>query len=140
MAAKAAKNAVFKVDDSGGTLRDLSAFLNNIDFNRERNALETSVYGLGERRYIAGKHRGTFSVTGLFDDTATTGPHAVLSKLPGAAATSTFEYGPEGGASGKPRITGECVCTAYRISAGADAVVSFSAEFTITAAVTHNTF
>lgn len=136
-------NAVIKIDDSGGTLRDLSAFVNSVEgLPGEGEVSETTTFATGvvPKTFIRGNTTSTFTIAGFYDSTATTGPDVVLSGLRTSAATATFEYGPEGGTTGKVRYTGEALLTRYTTSAPVGDAVSFTAEFQVTGAVTKNTF
>ena len=137
------KNTVFKVDDSGGTLRDLSAYCDNVDFPRDQSSGESTGFAptSGSRTYEVGLNGATISIAGKWTSAANA-VDVVLAGLinPTAGASSTFEYGPEGGTSGKIRYTGECFLTQYQSSSPLDGVVTFSAQFQVTGAVTRNTF
>lgn len=130
------KSAVFKVDNSAGTLTDISNTLNSVSFPREAEVLETTSFGSSDRTYIVGFKNGTFSIEGSFDATV----DAHLAGILGQDATVSFEYGPEGSTSTFTKYTGECIMTAYETSVGVDDVVSYSAEFQITGAVTRGTY
>lgn len=136
-------SSVFKVDDSAGTLRDLSTYTNNIEgLPGSGDTNETTTFGVtgSARTFIRGLNTATFRIAGGYDSTATTGPDVTLSGLRTATGTATFEFGPEGGTTGKVRYTGECFLTSYTTSAPVDNWVTFSAEFQMTGALTKNTF
>jgi len=130
------KAAVFKIDDSGGTLRNISDALNSISFPREAEVLETTSFGSSDRTYIVGFKNGTISIEGSFDATY----DGYLAGALGQDATLSFEYGPEGSTSTYTKYTGECILTSYESTAGIGDVVSISAEFQITGAVTRGTY
>lgn len=130
------KTAVFKVDDSGGTLRDLSDASNSISFPREAEVVETTSFGSSDRTYIVGFKNQTISVEGSFDATY----DGYLAGILGQDATVSFEYGPEGSTSTRTKYTGECILTSYETSAGVGDVVNFSASFQITGAVTRGSY
>lgn len=130
------KAAVFKIDDSGGTLRNISDALNSISFPREAEVLETTSFGSSDRTYIVGFKNGTISIEGSFDATY----DGYLAGALGQDATLSFEYGPEGSTSTYTKYTGECIMTSYESTAGIGDVVSISAEFQITGAVTRGTY
>lgn len=130
------KAAVFKIDDSGGTLRNISDSLNSISFPREAEVLETTSFGSSDRTYIVGFKNGTISIEGSFDATY----DGYLAGALGQDATLSFEYGPEGSTSTYTKYTGECILTSYESTAGVGDVVSVSAEFQITGAVTRGTY
>ena len=130
------KAAVFKIDDSGGTLRTISDALNSISFPREAEVLETTSFGSSDRTYIVGFKNGTISIEGSFDATY----DGYLAGALGQDATLSFEYGPEGSTSTYTKYTGECIMTSYESTAGVGDVVSFSAEFQISGAVTRGAY
>jgi hypothetical protein len=63
------KSAVFKVDNSGGSLTDISDTLNSVSFPRDIETLETTSFGSSDRSYIVGFKNATISVEGSFDAT-----------------------------------------------------------------------
>lgn len=130
------KSAVFKVDDSGGTLRDISAYLEEVSFPRSIETAETTTFGNSAKTYITGLTDATISVSGLFDATA----DGYLAGVVGNAATLSFEYGPAGSAGGAIKYSGECIMTSYEVSAPVGDKVSASAEFQVTGTVTRGTW
>jgi hypothetical protein len=135
------KDAVFKIDDSGGTLRTLTSYVDNVSgLPGGRDLAEVTAFGDGGTKSIPGLQDVSFTIKGHFDSTATTGPNAVLNSLRTATATATFEYGPEGGTTGKVKFTGECWLTEYEVEAEVDDKVSFTAEFQVDGTVTSTTF
>lgn len=135
------KDAVFKLDDSGGTLRTLTTYVTDVSgLPGGRELGDTTAMGATGKSFIPGLQDITFSISGHFDSTATTGPHTVLNGLRTATATASFEYGPEGGASGKVKILGECWLKEYAADAAVGDVVDFKATFQVDGAVTTSTF
>lgn len=135
------KDSVFKLDDSGGTLRTLTSYIDNVSgLPGGRDLAEVTAFGDGGTKSIPGLVDVSFSISGHFDSTATTGPNAVLNSLRSASATATFEYGPEGGTTGKVKFSGECWLTEYEVEAEVDDKVSFSAEFQVDGTVSAGTF
>ena len=130
------KSAVFKVDNAAGTLTDISNTLNTVSFPREAETLETTSFGSSDRTYIVGFKNGTISIDGSFDATVDTHLAAIL----GQDATVSFEYGPEGSTATYTKYTGECIMTSYETSAGVSDIVSFTASFQISGAVTRATY
>ena len=63
-------------------------------------------------------------------------------RLAGGAGVETlsFEYGPEGSASGRIKYTGECIMTSYEVSAAVGDAVQASADFQVTGAITRGTW
>lgn len=132
------KSAVFKVDDSGGTLRDLSAYLDDIGFPRDIETAETTTFGVAgsAKTYIVGLSDATISISGKFDATA----DGYLAGVVGNSATLSFEYGPAGSTGGNVKYTGECIMTSYEVSASVGDVVTASADFQVTGQITRTTW
>ena len=130
------KNAVFKVDNSGGTLTDISNTLNSVSFPREIETLETTSFGSSNRSYVVGFQDATISIEGSFDATV----DAHLAGILGQEASVSIEYGPEGSTAGQVKYTAEAFMTSYESSAGVGDIVTFSAEFQITGAITRGTY
>ncbi|QDP46755.1 MAG: hypothetical protein Tp156SUR915002_45 [Prokaryotic dsDNA virus sp.] len=129
------KSSVFKLDNSGGSLTDISSFVNNVDFPETADVAETSTLGSSNKSYIAGLKDATISLSGLFDATV----DAILGAVIGQSATLSFEYSPEGTASGKVKYTGECILTSYSLSSPVGDVVGYSADLQVSGAVTRGT-
>lgn len=136
MAFKHGKNTVFKVDNSGGTLTDISSYLNSVTLPRSVETGETTSFGNSAKTYIVGLSDSTLSVDGTWDATV----DAHLAGVLGQDASLTFEYGPEGSGSGAIKYTGECYLTSFETSSPVADVVKFSAEFQVTGTVTRTTF
>lgn len=134
------KGSAFKIDNAAGTLQTLTAYVDTIEMNNTIDTAESTTMGSEVKTYLSGQSDATLSIGGKWDSTATTGPDVILQGLIGLEATSTFEIGPEGTTTGKIRYTGECFMTSYVVSAPVGDVVSFTADFQVTGAITRNTF
>jgi hypothetical protein len=132
------KSAVFKLDDSGGTLRDLSAYLDDLGFPRDIETAETTTFGVAgsAKTYIVGLSDATISISGKFDATA----DGYLAGVLGQSATLSFEYGPAGSTGGLVKYSGECIMTSYEVSASVGDVVTASADFQVTGQITRGTW
>jgi hypothetical protein len=130
------KATVFKVDNSGGSLTDISDVLTDVSFPQTIETAETTSFGSSAKSYIVGLSDATISISGNFDATV----DAHLSGVLGQAASLSFEYGPEGSTSPDAKYTGECLMTSYEKSGAVGDVVTFSAEFQVTGVVTRGTY
>ena len=110
------KNSVFKLDNSGGSLTDISTYVNNVDFPETADVAETSTLGSSNKSFVVGLKDATIGLAGLWDATA----DAIFGAVVGQTATLSFEYSPEGTASGKVKYTGEAILTKYAISSRTD--------------------
>lgn len=135
------KDAYIAVEDSAGTtLRNISPYVNSTEFAQSNDNHDDTTYGAEGHTFRNGLTNGTFTIQGLWDDTASTGSHTVLQSLVGIETTVGFEFGPEGNGSGAVKLSGECVLSDYSQSAPVADLVSFSATFQISGSVTVGTF
>jgi hypothetical protein len=130
------KSNSFKVDNAGGSLTDISNTLTDVSFPQTIETAETTSFGSNAKTYIVGLSDATVSISGNFEATVDTHLAGVL----GQAATLSFEYGPEGTTAGQVKYTGEALMTSYEKSGAVGDVVTYSAEFQVTGAVTRGTF
>ena len=129
------KDSVFKLDNASGSLTDISSFVNNVDFPETADVSETTTLGADNKTYIAGLKDATISLSGLWDATA----DAIFGAVVGQSATLSYEYSPEGTASGKVKYTGEAILTSYAISSPVGDAVGYSADLQVSGAVTRGT-
>ena len=132
------KSAVFKLDNSSGTLVDYSTYLDNVGFPRSVDTAETTTFGVAgsAKTYIVGLSDATVSLSGLFDSAA----DATLAGVLGQAATISFEYGPAGSTTGLIKYSGEAIMKSYQVTAAVGDSVKASVELQVTGAVTRGTW
>jgi hypothetical protein len=70
----------------------------------------------------------------------TAGTFRHLAGLQGRVLSSSFEHGPEGGAAGKPKLSGECRLSSLTVDSSETDVITFSAELAVSGAVAEGTF
>jgi len=128
------KSTFFSIDDTGGTVRDISNTLTSVDFPETIDTGEVTAYGSTSKSYLVGLRDATISVSGLFD--ATVDGYFIGTE----PATRSFVFGPAGNTSGYVKYSGECILTSYSVSSPVADVDTFSADFQVTANVTRGTF
>ena len=101
------KNAAFKIDDSGGTLRDITDVLTDVAVSRTADVAEVSAFSNSSKAYVAGLKDATITISGSFDATV----DGYLSGILGAEGS--FEFYPIGTTGGNPKALGECIMTSY---------------------------
>lgn len=135
------KGAVFSIDDSSGTLRTVTIYVNQVSGLPGARALsEVTAFGDPGVKSIPGLANVSFSIGGHYDATATTGVSTVLNGLRTTTATSTFEYGPAGGATGALKVTGECWMTELTYDATVSDRVPVAATFQVDGIPTLTTY
>lgn len=131
----------FAVEDAAGTTpRNLTTYIETVEFPWDQDEAKTTTKGQRADTYVQGHTRAEFTINGLWDDTATSGPDVVLAGLIGDTGTCAFEYGPAGNGAGKVKYSGECFIKSYRQSSPLADVVKFTATFRVTGPVTRGTF
>ena len=128
------KSTDFAIDDTGGSSRNISDTLSDVSFPQTIDTAETTAFGSSNKSYIVGLKDTTISVTGIWDAT-------VDGYLSGTEpASRTFIYGPAGSTSGNVKYTGEAIMTNYSQANPVGDVVTFTADFQVTGAVTRTTY
>jgi hypothetical protein len=117
---------------------DLSALMDNIDFDQGSDVHETTTYGKTYKTKSPGLKDGSFSIGGLYDSTAVTGSETVIPPLVGTVAV--FEYGPEGSSAGKVKYSGSVVVEKYSVSQPVGDMVRWKASLQTTDTVTKGAY
>ena len=128
------KSTDFAIDGTGGSSRNISDTLTDVSFPQTIDTAETTAFGSSNKSYIVGLKDTTISISGIWDAT-------VDGYLSGTEpASRSFIFGPAGSTGGNVKYTGECILTNYSQSNPVGDVVSFSADFQVTGAVTRGTY
>ena len=127
------KSAAFKIDDSGGTLRDISNVLTDVAVSRTADVAEVSAFSNSSKAYVAGLKDATITISGSFDATVDGYLKGIL------GASGSFEFYPIGTTGGNPKASGECIMTSYDRTPDVGGAVTFSAAFQVSGDVTEGT-
>ena len=128
------KSTAFAIDDTGGSSRNISNTLTDVSFPQTIDTAETTAFGSSNKSYIVGLKDTTISGTGLWDAT-------VDGYLSGTEpASRSFIFGPAGSTGGNVKYTGEAIMTNYSQGNPVGDVVTFTADFQVTGAVTRGTY
>lgn len=103
---------------------DLSTFCDNVAFNRSADSHDVTTFGKDSHVFAGGLLNGTATITGKYDNTATTGPRAAVQPLLGTVVE--LIYRPEGTGAGKPEETVDALVTAYEQTNPVADMVTFS--------------
>lgn len=114
----------------------MTGYTNDTTLDRSTDTAETTVLGVTSKTYIPGLNDGTFSGSGFYDPTASTGPVAIMEAVYAGAAAVTCVYKPGGTASGQYSYTFSAILTQWTIAASLDGAVPVSWSMQITGAVT----
>lgn len=117
--------------------KDLSAYSNNVAFNRSADSHDVTTFGNDSKVYAGGLLDGTATISGIYDDTASTGPGAVIRPLLGTVVP--LVYMPEGDAAGKPTFTVNALVTGYEETAPVADMVTWTCSLQFSGDVTEGT-
>lgn len=135
------KVSKFLLDDTGSIQRDLSAFITEVrGLPGPRTLNEVTALGDSGAKFIPGLEDVAITLNGMFDNTATSGPDAVLGPLRTHTAAVDFEYGPEGSATGDAKYSGTCWVVTYELRSRVGNLVEWSASLQVEGTVTRGTF
>lgn len=122
------KGAVVTIDGD-----DMSAFANNITFNRSADSHDVTTFGKSFHVFAGGLGNGTAEITGIYDDSAT-GPRTTIEPLIGTVVS--LVYKPEGTGSTKPMDTVNVLVTAYEETVPVADMISWSCKLQLSDTVT----
>ena len=122
----------FRIADTDGTVRDLSAYITEVRaLPGDRSLNEVTALGDSGARFKPGGEAVSFTLRGIFDDTPAVGADAVLGALRYHNSATGFEYAPAGFAAGNVSYTGNCWVKSYELLSRAGEPVSWQATLQI---------
>jgi len=129
-------NVTIEVDDSGGTLRDITAHVTDIDtIGKEQRDIDDTTFSDTAESVIAGIEASQeFSIGGWMDDAVTTGSDTVLSGIVGSIGTVKVT-----GKSGVRSFQSEMLCKSYKLGVSINDFIRFNATFKQDGAMTVGT-
>lgn len=134
MAEAHGKDAVFKIDNSAGSLTDMTAFVTSVSHGRTGETHDITTFGNSWREFLAGlKDGGEVTIEGNFD-AASGASHDVFKAT--VAETRSVEILPLGSGTGDPLIQFESIGTNYGFSPAVDDKISFTCTVKVTGAIT----
>ncbi len=122
----------FRIADTGGVMRDLSAYITEVSgLPGGRTLNEVTALGDLGTRFKPGAEAVQFTLRGLFDDTLDAGADAVLGALRCHTAATAFEYAPAGLAVDSVRYAGDCWVRSYELLSRSGEIVSWRATLQV---------
>lgn len=125
------KNTRIKIDNSGGSLQDLSVYINSSSLQRLVELLETTCFGATAKTYIGGFPDAKVPIGGFWDATLDAHMEGIL-----GMETVSIEIYPEGTATGKVKYAAEAILISYEASMGSNQATAWTGELQVTGAVT----
>lgn len=135
------KDISFALDDDSGTLRVLTGLTEVSGLPGVKEHIEATAVGDTGTQWVESLERVEFTISGWYDVTVNTGTKTVLSGVRAKADyEGTFEYGPEGSASTKEKISGEAVLVDLDYITRLGEVVGFRALLRVAGGITFGTY
>jgi len=135
------EKSVFQIDDTGSTLRNLSAYINDFGgLPGPRQLSEITALGDGGTKWHPSLENVQISLAGTYDDTASSGPDEVLGALRTHSRANDFDYGPEGSSASSTKYSGTCWVSTYEIQSRVGDAVRWSATLQVEGEVTRGTY
>lgn len=130
MAFKHSKDTVVKLD-----AKDLSAFTNSSNFEKNADSHDVTTYGKGAHVFEGGLLNGAQGIEGVYDSTASTGPRAVI--LPLVGTVVPFIRQPEGTGAGKPQDSFDVLVVKWIETSPVADMIKWAAELQPSDAMDH---
>lgn len=133
------RSAYFSINN--GTERDLTTYITDIDGLPGPVGLrDVTVLGDTGTKDEDGLDNTTFTIRGLYDDTATTGPEAVIGALWSSRVNATFRYGPKGSTGGFLQYSGSIKVAGFAVVVKIGNTTLFEAALKVQGRVARGTF
>lgn len=133
------RSSYFQLDNSAGSLVDLSNRLDEVSISRSVETGEITTFGANAKSYIVGLADGTISISGKFHSDIDAHIQGVIAALSaGTLASASWQYRASSATASatNPQYSGEALITSYEVSSSVSDVVTFSLELQITGDVT----
>jgi hypothetical protein len=115
------------VDDSGGSLRDISNDTTSVTLNVPQDLLDITGIDKSAKERLIGLGDGTVAITGVFNS-ASNQSHDVFKTRSG---TRTVTYAVGGNSSSNPVLTMEMLVGSYDLSRGTDGGLTWTANLSL---------
>ena len=132
MAKQSGLGDYFAVDNSAGSLKDISNDIRSLDVNIAQNLLDITGIDKSAMERLIGLGDGTITVTGVYNSAANMS-HDVFKTRTG---TRTVDYKIGGNTQGNPYLTMEMLVTSYVPVHNADGSLTFTAGLSLQSGTT----
>jgi len=133
MATYHGKVTTFTIDSD-----DLSAYVTDCSLDLQQAVADATAKASTAQVHTVGHYGGTMSVSGRYDDTASTGPDVTMRALVTGGASVACIIGWGGGGSGTDTTSFNVTVTGFTRSSPLAGTIDWSATGTINGAVTEN--
>lgn len=112
---------------------DISPFCKNSSLEKNAKTHDVTGYGVDDELYAGGLRSHKFTVSGLYDNTVSTGPRLVLAGEVGNLLPVVRQI--EGVGAGKPQDSFDAILEKYVETSPHDDMVTWSADFQVSGPV-----
>ena len=123
MAKQSGLGDYFAVDNSAGSLKDISNDVTGLGVNIAQNLIDITGIDKSAMERLIALGDGSFTVSGVFNATANMS-HDVFKTRTG---TRTVDYKIGGNTTSNPYLTMECLVDGYNLTRGADGTLTWTA-------------
>lgn len=130
------KNGYVTITDVGGTQRNVTPFVDNIEQELTADELETTTYGAGARNNMRGFSAWTGTISGKWDSNGSLTPEFWFDALivePSGTVASVLRYYPAGSAAARPYRMGTVNFFNYSTQGPFDDIMTFSVDWSLAA-------
>ena len=113
---------------------DLSAYGNSVEWGRKADVHDVTTFGKNAHVKQGGLLDGTAKIEGIYDNTATVGPRAVINPKIGTVVALVWR--PEGTGTGKPQETVNVLVAGYTESSPVADMIKWSVDLELSDDVT----
>lgn len=128
------RNTVVKVN-----AKDLSQYIKTSTLEVDSDVHDTTGYGSTAHTKQGGLLDASFTMSGTYDSTATTGPRAALLPLIGVGTGTPVIIWPEGAGTGKPQDSFTGLIKKYTQTAPVDDMVTWAVDIEVSGAIASTT-
>ena len=126
----------FLIDNSAGTLTDISTGMGDVSLPVNADTVEVTGFSDTAKAYVMGLKGANGSISGTLSSAVDT----VLAFIVGSTDTKSFEYYPYStSASGSIEKKGECFVTSYETKQSISGAWTYSCSFIVSGGVTSTT-
>jgi hypothetical protein len=141
MAFRAGTTSYFALHNVGGTMTNLSPYIDSLTLPATTDTTEVSVFGTTAKAMITLQTGGEqISLSGPYDAPLATHLDNLKKAHAAGSAASAFIWGPGGSVASEYRVAGSVFVTQFDLSSSVGGRVEYSASLQITGAVTTSTF
>ena len=139
MAFAAGTTSFVLLDNTAGSLTNLSAYADNFQWPQSVAQLDVSAFGTAAKALIPGLTDGdTVTMSGPLDATLHTHLTALKAAQSAGSTTCTITWGPAGSIATRPKVSAEAYVASYGITVGVGGRVEYTASLQVTGAVTNS--